>query len=148
LHNKLAQILREEEIKWYQRERDPLTWGEGTAAWPPRVTGPACSDPTAPCSTSEEPPPYQRAKSNEPLQGDSNTKYFQLVAGGKHGKAIIFQLKDGVHTIQGEEALKKHITSYYNVLFEPPDPSEVELDENQVLDIPQVSDLENSFLTS
>jgi hypothetical protein len=82
------------------------------------------------------------------LQGDSNTKYFQLVAGGKHGKAIIFQLKDGVHTIQGEEALKKHITSYYNVLFEPPDPSEVELDENQVLDIPQVSDLENSFLTS
>jgi hypothetical protein len=30
------------------RERDPLTWGEGTAAWPPRATGPACSDPTAP----------------------------------------------------------------------------------------------------
>jgi hypothetical protein len=28
-------------------ERDPLTWGEGTAAWPPRATGPACSDPTA-----------------------------------------------------------------------------------------------------
>jgi hypothetical protein len=33
------------------RERDPLTWGEGTAAWPPRATGPTRSDPTAPCST-------------------------------------------------------------------------------------------------
>ena len=91
---------------------------------------------------------YQRAKSNELLQGDSNTKYFQLVATGKHRKARIFQLKDGVHTIQGEEALKKHITAYYKVLFGPPDPSAVELDENQILDIPQVSDLENSFLTS
>lgn len=106
LHSKLAQILRDEEMKW-----------------------------------------YQRAKSNELLQGDSNTKYFQLVATGKHRKARIFQLKDGVHTIQGEEALKKHITAYYKVLFGPPDPSAVELDENQVSDIPQVSDLENSFLT-
>jgi hypothetical protein len=42
------------------RERDPLTWGVGTAAWPPRATGPARSDPTAPCSTSEEPAPPAR----------------------------------------------------------------------------------------
>jgi hypothetical protein len=42
------------------RERDPLTWWVGTAAWPPRATGPARSDPTAPCSTSEEPAPSGR----------------------------------------------------------------------------------------
>jgi hypothetical protein len=69
------------------------------------------------------------------LQGDSNTKYFPLVLSGKHRKARIFQLEDGVHTIQGEEALMKHITSYYKVLFRSLDSLEAELDENQVLDI-------------
>jgi hypothetical protein len=59
-----------------------------------------------------------------------------LVLSGKYRKARIFQLKDGVHTIQGEEALKKHITSYYKVLFGSPDSFEAELDDNQVLDIP------------
>jgi hypothetical protein len=45
LNNRLAHLLREEEIKW-----------------------------------------YQRAKVKELLEGDSNTKYFQLVANGKYRK--------------------------------------------------------------
>jgi hypothetical protein len=45
----LAQLLREEELKW-----------------------------------------YQRAKVNDLLEGDSNTKYFQLVASGKHRETRIF----------------------------------------------------------
>jgi hypothetical protein len=49
LNNRLAQLLWEEEIKW-----------------------------------------YQRAKVNDLLEGDSNTKYFQLVASGKYRKPRIF----------------------------------------------------------
>jgi hypothetical protein len=45
----LIQLLREEEIKW-----------------------------------------YQRSKSNRLLQGDSNTKYFHIVANGKNRKSWIF----------------------------------------------------------
>jgi hypothetical protein len=35
---------------------------------------------------------YQRAKTNNLLEGDSNTKYFQLIASGKYRKIRIFQL--------------------------------------------------------
>jgi hypothetical protein len=48
-NNRLAKMLREEEIKW-----------------------------------------YQRSKVKELLQGDSNTKYFQLIPNGKHRKTRIF----------------------------------------------------------
>jgi hypothetical protein len=33
---------------------------------------------------------YQRSKSDSLLKGDSNTKYFQLLANGKHRKIHIF----------------------------------------------------------
>ena len=52
LNNRLAELLREEEVKW-----------------------------------------YQRAKVKDLLEGDANTKYFQLVASGKHRKTHIFQLE-------------------------------------------------------
>ena len=52
LLERLAQLLREEEIKW-----------------------------------------YQRAKVKNLLEGDANTKYFHLVANGKHRKTRIFQLE-------------------------------------------------------
>jgi hypothetical protein len=58
LNNRLAELLREEEIKW-----------------------------------------YQRAKVKELLEDDSNTKYFQLVANGKHMKTRIFQLQHEDKTI-------------------------------------------------
>jgi hypothetical protein len=46
LHNRLCQLLREEELKW-----------------------------------------YQRSKANHLLKGDSNTKYFHLLANGRHRKS-------------------------------------------------------------
>ena len=79
---------------------------------------------------------YQRAKTKELLQGDSNTKYFHLVASGKHRKSRIYQLRDGNNVIQGEEALRKHITSYYKRLFGPPEETDAGLDESHRQDIP------------
>lgn len=66
MQNRLAQLLREEEAKW-----------------------------------------YQRAKIKNLLRGDSNTKYFQLVASGKHRKSRNFKLIDGNQTIAGDEDLKR-----------------------------------------
>jgi hypothetical protein len=36
---------------------------------------------------------YQRAKTKDLLEGDSNTTYFQLIASGKYRKTRIFQLQ-------------------------------------------------------
>jgi len=52
LNDRLADLLREEELKW-----------------------------------------YQRAKIRNLLEGDANTKYFHLVASGKHRKTRIFRLE-------------------------------------------------------
>jgi hypothetical protein len=60
LDNRLAQLLREEEIKW-----------------------------------------CQRAIVKELLEGDSNIKYFQLIASGKHRKTRIFQLQHEDKVIEG-----------------------------------------------
>ena len=54
LQSRLAELLREEEVKW-----------------------------------------YQRAKTKGLLQGDANTKYFHLVASGKHRKSRIYHLQNG-----------------------------------------------------
>jgi len=54
LNERLAELLREEELKW-----------------------------------------YQRAKVKHLIQGDANTKYFHLLANGRHRKTQIFQLEDG-----------------------------------------------------
>jgi hypothetical protein len=107
LQNRLAELLREEEIKW-----------------------------------------YQRAKSTHLLQGDANTKYFHLLASGKHRKSRIFQLRNGNEVVEGDAELKRYITSYYKGLFGPEPISEITLDESLVHDIPQVSAEENSYLTS
>jgi hypothetical protein len=42
----------------------------------------------------------------ELLEGDSNIKYFHLVANGKYRKSRIFQLQHEGQTIEGEDALK------------------------------------------
>jgi hypothetical protein len=76
LNNRLAQLLREEEVKWYQ------------------------------C-----------AKTKNLLQGDMNTKYFQLLANGKHRKTRIYQLEDDTRIIDGDNDLKAYITTYYKGLF-------------------------------
>jgi hypothetical protein len=57
------------------------------------------------------------AKVKDLLEGDSNTKYFQLVASGKHRKTRIFQLQHDDMIIEGDQELKKYITAYYKDLF-------------------------------
>jgi hypothetical protein len=107
LNNALAQLLCEEELKW-----------------------------------------YQRSKTKELLEGDSNTRYFQLVASGKHRKTRIFQLQHEGVTIEGDEHLKQHITKYYKGLFGPSEANTVTRDETQIGDIPQVSEQENEYLVA
>jgi hypothetical protein len=65
LNEWLAELLREEELKW-----------------------------------------YQRAKVKHLLEGDANTKYFHLLANGRHRKTRIFQLEDGDTIISGDAHLK------------------------------------------
>jgi mannosylglycoprotein endo-beta-mannosidase len=106
LNERLAELLREEELKW-----------------------------------------YQRAKVKHLLEGDANTKYYHLLANGRHRKTRIFQLEDDNNIISGDAQLKEHITSYYKNLFGPSPDSQIMLDESQSDDIPQVSQLENEYLT-
>ena len=106
LNERLAELLREEEIKW-----------------------------------------YQRAKVKHLLECDANTKYYHLLANGRHRKTRIFQLEDENNIITGDAQLKEHITSYYKNLFGPSTNSHIMLDESQTDDIPQVSQLENEYLT-
>jgi hypothetical protein len=105
LNNRHTELLWEEEIKWYQRE-----------------------------------------KVKELEEGDSNTKYFQMDANGKHRKTKIFQLQQGDRIIEGDEALKRHITRYYKELFGPSENNMISLDESYIDDIPQVSEVENELL--
>jgi hypothetical protein len=45
---------------------------------------------------------YQRAKVKDILYGDNNTKYFQMIANGKHRKKRIFSLDDVNGKIEGQ----------------------------------------------
>lgn len=63
---------------------------------------------------------YQRDKVKDLLEDDSNTKYFQFVANGKHRKIRIYQLLDSGHIIiSGDTDLEKHITIYYTGFSRP-----------------------------
>jgi hypothetical protein len=89
----------------------------------------------------------QRAKVKYIQEGGDNTKYFHLIANGKHRKKKIFQLEQDEGTIVGDDNLKTYITEYYKKLFGNPEPSSVTLDENRTADIPQLSANENALLT-
>jgi hypothetical protein len=80
------------------------------------------------------------------LKDDSNTKYFQLIASGKYRKTRIFQLQHEDRIIEGDQALKEYITSYYKNLFGPPKNSSFSLYKSRVEDIVQVSHEENELL--
>jgi hypothetical protein len=82
----------------------------------------------------------------ELLEGDLNTKYFQLVANDKYRKLRIFQLQHEDQVIEGEAALKQHITRYYKNLFGPFEINIFSLNESRTDDIPQVSTVENEQL--
>jgi hypothetical protein len=77
------------------------------------------------------------------LEEDSNTKYFQLIASGKYRKTRIFQLQHEDTVIEGEQALKDYITSYYKDLFGAPKKSSFSLNETMVKDIVQASQEKN-----
>jgi hypothetical protein len=92
---------------------------------------------------------FQGAKVKHLLEGDDNTKYFHLVANGKHRRQRIYSLEGDVGScISDEEELKHHIMSYYVNLFGKPDTTLIELDESNTHDIPQVSNSENEILTT
>ncbi|WVZ91838.1 hypothetical protein U9M48_037961 [Paspalum notatum var. saurae] len=89
---------------------------------------------------------YQRAKTNDILFGDRNTRYFQMVANGKKRKKKIFSLDHGQGKIEGQENLKKYITNFYKELFGPPEINNFSLEESWTSDILQVSPIENEIL--
>ena len=89
---------------------------------------------------------FQRSKATRLLQGDANTRYFQLVANGRHRKTRIFQLEQEEGTIVGHENLKTYITEYYKNLFGEPEQNDFSLNEDAREDIPQVFQIENEFL--
>lgn len=51
---------------------------------------------------------YQHAKVKDVLLGDNNTRYFQMVANGKHRKKRIFSLDDDSGKIKGQANLKAY----------------------------------------
>lgn len=104
--DRLALLLREEEIKW-----------------------------------------YQRAKTKKIVEGDRNTRYYHMIANGKHRKTRIFQLEQEEGIIKGDVQLRKYITRYYKKLFGPPEENNFSMMESRKEDIPQVSSEENEILT-
>ena len=82
------------------------------------------------------------------LLGDINTKYFNMIANGKHRKKRIFFLDQDEGKIQGVHALKTYITNFYKKLFGPPEENSVSLDESITDDMAQVTQAENDFLTA
>jgi hypothetical protein len=90
---------------------------------------------------------YKRSKADKLLQGDNNTKYFHLVANGKHRKTRIFQLEDDGQIIEGD-ALKSYITDFYKELFDPSHDENLSPDESRNAGIPQISAEDNEKLTT
>ena len=82
---------------------------------------------------------YQRSKTQQLLKQDGNTKYFQLIANGRHQKTHIFQLEDVTYIIKGDEQLKTYITQYYKGLFGPNACEDFTMDKFRRNDTPQVS---------
>jgi hypothetical protein len=88
----------------------------------------------------------QRAKVKYIQEGGNNTKYFHLIANGKHRKKKIFQLEQEEGIIVGDDNLRVYISEYYKKLFGSPEPSSVSLNEDRTNDIPQLSVEENNLL--
>jgi hypothetical protein len=91
---------------------------------------------------------YQRAKVTYVLLGDNNTKYFQIIANGKHRKKRIFSLDSDNGTVEGQANLKSYITQFYNGLFREPEQSPFTLESDRTNDITQVTEEENTILTA
>jgi hypothetical protein len=88
----------------------------------------------------------QRAKVKHVQEGGNNTKYFHLVANGKHIKKKIFQLEQDEGIIVGQDNLKTYISEYYKNLFGAPSQNNFSMIESEINDIPQLSEEENNIL--
>jgi hypothetical protein len=84
-----------------------------------------------------------RAKVKHIQEGGNNTKYFHLIANGKHRRKKIIQLEQEEGTIIGQENLKNYISQYYKSLFGAP-----ALVEDFNNDIPQLTQDKNNILTA
>lgn len=60
---------------------------------------------------------FQREKITRMLKEDNNTKYFHMIANGKHRKTRIFRLEQEEGIIEGEENLKRYIKSFINAFL-------------------------------
>jgi mannosylglycoprotein endo-beta-mannosidase len=87
-----------------------------------------------------------RAKVKHIQEGGNNTRYFHLIANGKHRRKKIFQLEQEEGTIVGEDNLKVYITEFYKKLFGAPAPTNISLVEEEFQDITQISPNENKIL--
>jgi mannosylglycoprotein endo-beta-mannosidase len=90
----------------------------------------------------------KRAKVKHVQESGNNTKYFHLIANGKHRREKIFQLEQDEGTIVGEKNLKVYITEFYKKLFGAPTPNFFYSDESENHDIPQLSNGENEILVT
>jgi hypothetical protein len=77
---------------------------------------------------------YERAKVKTLWEGDANTRFFHLVASGKHRKHHIYRLEDDHGVVVSFDRLKSHITNYYKNLFGIPEKAEIALMEDQIHD--------------
>ena len=55
---------------------------------------------------------YERAKVKTFLEGDDNTRFFYLVANGKHRKQHIYKLENDQGVVIGDAQLKSYITQF------------------------------------
>jgi hypothetical protein len=90
----------------------------------------------------------QRAKVRHVQEGGNNTRYFHIMANGRHRKKRIFQLEQDEGTIVGETNLKVFISEYYKKLFGAPEPNFFSMEEAVTSDMPQISSEENNILTA
>lgn len=90
----------------------------------------------------------QRAKVKHIHEGGDNTKYFHLIANGKHRRKKNSRLQQDEGTIISQENLKSYIFEYYKNLFGPPSMNHCVMDELVTHDINQISVLENQILTA
>lgn len=70
-----------------------------------------------------------------------------MVANGKYRKKRIFSLDHEDEKIEGQANLK-NITRFYKDLFGASQDNTMTLDETQTVDIPQVTQAKNEFLTA
>jgi hypothetical protein len=76
------------------------------------------------------------AKVKHVQEGGNNTKYFHLIASGKHMRKKIFQLEQDEGTIIGQENIKNYIAKFYKKLFRPPSINHLSLIDEEICEIP------------